>query len=180
MPDGWSRVSDIGLLASRGSEVDFSIPLAELPRLAPSLAHCEGTATGRARFSPQQGFAAAELAVRASLPLTCQRCLGEMRLDVDSVARIALAPDADAIDRVPPEFEAVLAPGGQITVRDLVDEQLLLELPVVALHADPSACARDMSAGVKPARVVAEEKQRPFAGLGAMFGAGRTEEHEEK
>ncbi len=112
MPDGWSRPLDAEQLADRRTDIDFSIPLARLARLAPQLAGGAGHAMGRAAFVREQGLAVVELAVEAGVPLICQRCLQPMVWPVARHARIAIVADADAADRVAPEFETVLAPGG--------------------------------------------------------------------
>ena len=46
-----------------------------------------------------------------------------------------IAAEADA-SRVPEELEPVLAPEGRIRVGELVEEELLLTLPIVPLHAE--------------------------------------------
>jgi uncharacterized metal-binding protein YceD (DUF177 family) len=82
---------------------------------------------------------------------------------IDGHANVALlAADAQA-DRVPEHLEPMLAAGGRISLRDLFEEELLLELPIVALHSDERAC--------KPAVAVDEDRavQRPFERLGELL-----------
>ena len=166
MPDRWSRPHDAGQLADRRTDIDFSIPLAALQRLAPQLAGGVGNAQGRASFSRERGLAVVDLSVEASLPLTCQRCLAPMAWPVASHARVAIVADLGVADRVAPDLETVLAPDGRITVGDLVEEELLLSLPIVAMHAD-SECCRAM-----PGDEPGEETQKPFAGLAALLKRG--------
>lgn len=166
MPDGWSRSLDAEQLADRRSDIDFSIPLPALPRIAPLLARAEGGARGKASFAREQSLAVVDLTVEAQLSLTCQRCMQPMPWPVASRARIALVGDADAADAVAPEFETVIAPGGRITVGELVEEELLLALPVVALHARPETC------GVSLDGEPEEETQKPFAGLAELLKRG--------
>ncbi|MBV6416115.1 MAG: hypothetical protein CMLOHMNK_00646 [Steroidobacteraceae bacterium] len=166
MPDRWSRPYDAGQLADRRTDIDFSIPLAALQRLAPQLAGGAGNAQGRASFARERGLAVVDLEVDASVPLTCQRCLAPMAWPVASRAHIAIVADVDTADRVAPEFETVLAPDGRITVGDLVEEELLLSLPIVAMHADSGNC-RAIAGGE-----TGEETQKPFAGLAALLQRG--------
>ncbi len=132
MPDGWSRPLDAERLADGRTDIDFAIPLRELSRLSPQLARGEGMARGRASFVRERTLAVVDLAVDASVPLTCQRCLQPMEWPVASRARVAIVNDATAADRVAPEFETVIAPGGRISVGELVEEELLLALPIIA------------------------------------------------
>ncbi len=163
MPDGWSRPLDAEQLADRRAAIDFSIRLGELPRLASQLARDEGTALGAAAFGRERGFAVVELTVEARVPLTCQRCLRPMVWPVSSRARIAIVADAAAAESVPPELEAVVAPGGRVSVGELVEEELLLGLPIVALHADEADC------GSRFGDEAEEETQKPFAGLAELL-----------
>lgn len=166
MPDGWSRPLDAEQLADRRTDIDFSIPLCDLPRLASQLARSEGSARGTASFGREREFAVADLVVEARVPLTCQRCLQPMAWPVASRARVAIVGDAAAADRVGPELETVIAPEGRISVGELVEEELLLGLPIVALHADGEAC------GARTGGEPEEETQKPFAGLAELLKRG--------
>lgn len=166
MPDGWSRLLDAEQLADRRTDIDFSIPLSDLPRLSPQLARPQGSARGSASFTREHGLAVVDLAVEAAVSLTCQRCLQTMSWPVASHARIAIVSDSQGADRVAPDLEVVIAPESRITVRDLVEEELLLGLPVVAMHADRAAC------GAGAEDEVDEETQKPFAGLAELLRRG--------
>ena len=69
--------------------------------------------------------------------------------------------------RVPLEREPVLAPGGRISIGELLTEELLLLLPIVPLHEDRERCASE-SAAAGPA-AAAGEIHRPFANLADLF-----------
>ena len=56
-------------------------------------------------------------------------------------SRIALVSDYDAADRVPDGMEVFLVEGDSVSVRDLVDEEVMLALPHVPRHDDESECA---------------------------------------
>ncbi len=163
MPDGWSRPLDAGQLADRRTDIEFSIPLCELPRLARELVQDDGSARGTASFVREQGLAIVDLVVEARPRLICQRCMRPMSWPVASRTRVAIVGDAPHADRVAPEFETVIAPGGRITVGELVEEELLLGLPIVPLHADEKAC------GVAVDDEPDEETQKPFAGLAELL-----------
>ena len=69
---GWSRRAPVDTLVGTEAAVDFTIPLAELPRVSHELASADGEAKGHVRFSRQLGQAVADLeverAARSSLP----------------------------------------------------------------------------------------------------------------
>jgi uncharacterized protein len=160
MSEGWSKLLDVGPLADAGAQVDFSIPLREFPRLLPLLAGPEGEARGRVEFSREGRVAVAEVTVAADLTLLCQRCLAPLKWPVQSRGRAALVATVAEDERVPETLETVLAPEHRISTRDLVEEELLLALPLVPRHEDDK-CAGD--------RAAADETHKPFAQLSELF-----------
>ena len=64
-----------------------------------------------------------------------------MRWPVKVNSRIALVSDYDAADRVPEGLEVFLVEADSVSVRDLVDEEIMLALPNVPRHAEGSECA---------------------------------------
>lgn len=147
-------------LADGGAEVDFAVPLAELP----GLAGVAGSAAGRARFARAQGLAVAELTVRGAATLECQRCMQPMSVPIDTVVKVALIGSEADVARVPAELEPVLAPGGRISIGELITEELLLTLPIVALHGEGEPCAAQLTA---PAQ--AQDTHKPFARLADLL-----------
>lgn len=169
---GWSRRALIDTLAGTEAVVEFTIPLADLPRVARELSGTDGEAVGKVRFSRQLGQAVADLRVGTQPEVVCQRCMQPMRWPVDVNSRIALVSDYNAADRVPDGLEVFLVEGDSVSVRDLVDEEVMLALPHVALHPEGTECAdREMrlpgheaDADEAPADV-----QKPFAQLGELL-----------
>src|SRR5919112_3901721 len=139
MLEAWSQLREIARLSDGKVDVDFAIPLTEFPRLPPQPAGTE-TMRGRAQFRREGGLAVATLDVDGMVQLVCQRCLRPMRQPVAGHARIALVASEAEADRVPPELEPVHAPAGRIRLRDLVEEEVLLGLPIVPLHEDAREC----------------------------------------
>ena len=169
---GWSRRASVDTLAGTEAEVDFSIPLDELPRVARELASTEGAATGKVRFSRQLGRAVADLQVNAQPEVICQRCMQPMRWPVEVKSRIALVSDYDAADRVPEGLEVFLVEADSVSVRDLVDEEIMLALPHVARHEEGSECAdrKALLPGQEAdAEVPDSQVQKPFAQLGELL-----------
>ena len=170
---GWSRRAPVDTLAGTETAVDFSIPLAELPRVSHELSAQDGEARGRVRFSRQLGQAVADLEVSAQPEVVCQRCMQPMRWPIEVKSRIALVSDYDAADRVPEGLEVFLVEADSVSVRDLVDEEVMLALPNVPRHEDGSECAgRRMQLpgqDVGPDEPLDTQVQKPFAQLGELL-----------
>jgi uncharacterized protein len=166
MPEDWSKLEDIDPLADGRVSIDFDIPLSAFPRLAPQLAGTAGSARGRVRFSRASGLPTADVQVAADVGLTCQRCLAPLAWHVDSHASTAMIADAAEADRAPADLETILAPEHRLSIRDLVEEELLLSLPIVPLHAQAECAAA--AAQAMPAEPAAQG-QRPFAQLDELL-----------
>ena len=171
MSEPWSQLSDVDRLADRQADVAFEIPLDQLPRVRAQLASSGGKISGVAHFRREAGFRVVALQMDGVATLTCQRCLEPMKWPVGSMARVALVAAESEADRVPQEFETVLAPENRIRVLDLVEEELLLALPLVPLHADAGECSGRKSVPGVAAEAAEPEQdtQRPFERLGELL-----------
>jgi uncharacterized protein len=164
----WAKPLDVDRLADSGAIVEFAVPLAELDGLCSLRAGVAGSVAGEAHFSRRQGVAVAELAVRGLATLECQRCMQPMGVPVDTTVRVALlASEVDAA-RAPADLEPVLAPGGRISIGELITEELLLTLPIVALHAGSAPCAAPPGTAAADEQRGAETHQ-PFARLSELL-----------
>ena len=164
----WSRPLELERLADSGAEVDFDIPLGELSGLRSLRTSVGGAVRGRVRFGHEAGIAVAELSLSGVAVLECQRCMKPMEVPVQAVGRVGLIGAAAEIGRVPAELEPMLAPGGRISIGELVTEEMLLSLPIVPLHGEGGQCAAASSRGGAQARA-GEATHKPFAHLDELL-----------
>lgn len=168
MPDDGSKLVNVDVLADAGTQLELELPVASLGRLESVLAGTTGIARARVAFRREQGYAMASIQASADLPVTCQRCLAPFTLVVEGDAQVVLVASDDEAIRVPEAFETVVCPEGRIHPRQLVEEELLLALPVVPLH--PQGECGDQPAEEK-SPPAAQPVQNPFAMLGEMLGS---------
>jgi DUF177 domain-containing protein len=164
MSEPWSRPLEVDRLADGGAEVDFAVPLAELRGLPTGVG---GSVAGRARFARTQELPMAELTVRGSATLECQRCMQPMSVPIERLVKVALIASEADVARVPAELEPVLAPGGRISIGELITEELLLTLPIVALHAEGEPCAAAPAETAAPEQ--GQDTHKPFARLADLL-----------
>ena len=157
-----SEPLDIDRLADGEADVDFSVPVAELPRLRSRL-EASGSVEGRVHFTREAGLAVAEITVRGTAVLQCQRCMERLEAPVETRSRVALIANEAEAGRVPEDLEPMLAPGGRISIREIVEEELMLFLPIVPSHENTAECAPAELDAVGDA--TPGETQRPFAQL---------------
>jgi len=162
----WSQPLEVDRLADGGAAVDFAVPLAELSGLRSLRSGVAGSVRGRAHFGREEGMPVADLRFSGTVTLQCQRCLQPLERPIEAESRIALIGSESQTARVPLEREPVLAPGGRISIGELLTEELLLAVPIVPLHEDRERCATE-SVAREPAQ--GGETHRPFANLGDLL-----------
>jgi len=140
------------------------LDLESLPRLAQS--GCSGSVvdfvlTGEIN---ERGKPELRLAVNGSVRLECQRCLGNVDLALKLESRLELAASEAEILAADDEVERVLA-GHEMRVAELVEEELILALPMVPKHEQ---CLAKTAAerGEQPSafKALAALKTRSFSG----------------
>ena len=127
-------------------------------------------ARARIRFRRQDGRSLASIEVEANLPLTCQRCLQPVNWPIAGSTQLAFEEPGSLAPTASDEYEVFVTHGGFVALTDVVEDELLLALPLVAKHA-PNACEatvpQDERSEDTPA---AERAQTPFAGLKDLLG----------
>jgi uncharacterized protein len=138
------------------------LPLASFRRLRESLAAAEGDADFDLEFGRDE-FGVAFLAVRvdADLPLMCQRTLEvyPQRVHVDQ--RLGLIGDESEEAALPPGYEPLLILDGTVNPADVIEDELILALPVVPLK--PGAPLEWHDEGVEE-----DSEPNPFASLAKL------------
>ncbi|HYD78448.1 MAG TPA: YceD family protein [Paucimonas sp.] len=84
------------------------------------------------------GHSQLTLSVSGTVKLMCQRCLTPFSFDVDSEVVLVLAPDEESIDAIETliddESVDVIAGSQAMSVIDLIEDEVLLSLPLSPKH----------------------------------------------
>jgi uncharacterized protein len=85
----------------------------------------------------QRGGMSLQLAIRGEVELTCQRCLSGMRHSVQIERTLYLARNETELERLDalPDGDAILV-GEALDLVGLVEDEVLLSLPLAAMHAE--------------------------------------------
>lgn len=150
-------------LARSGTSVEREFPVAGFTRLLDRLAEPTGRVNARAEFRLAGPWPAAHLAVDAEVVLTCQRCLGPVRRTLASDSQLVFA--AEGTPELPPGHEAIDGDPHRLDLAALVEDELLLALPIIPQHEAGEACALPAGEGESPDAAATAEMRRPFAGL---------------
>lgn len=165
MPAALPELVDPWRMVQARRMFDGELPVSTLPRLREALAGDEGKVVYAITFDTDEfGIAYLDLSVDARLPMLCQRALDVFELPVTVRQKLGLiANEADEAG-LPEAYEPLLVLGAQLRLKDVIEDELILALPVVALG--PGVPIED----VPLAAVTPEEtrEQSPFAALGTL------------
>jgi uncharacterized protein len=112
----------------------------------------------------------------ATVDLVCQRCMGVVQHPLQETFELMLAATEAELALVPESHEPWIVNASRLNVLELVEEQLLLALPLIAKHVDESSCvkvepqlaallaASQLQVNV-PTQDAASEVQHPFGQL---------------
>lgn len=163
-------------------ELSGLLPLSALPRLRDQLSgdvqkpvqwSLRGFERARAGQPPQAMVA---LRVRADVGLVCQRCLHDMVQTIDEAVEFRLVIGEPPLTQEEIEAEDEALPAQDpLDVLELIEDQLILAMPLVPMHPTcPHAAAASHAAGSEVA-AGRDGLQRPFAQLRTLMkkrGAG--------
>jgi uncharacterized protein len=172
---------DAWRFAQAGATLEGEQPLNSFQRLsqdlhsaAPADAHVRWSTRGELREAPGGGAPQAWLHLQAQtqVPLTCQRCLSAVQefVEVDHWFRfVADEAAAEALDDDVEEDLLALEPRPSLI--ELIEDELILSLPLVPLHTEcPQPLPNGAAApdGHQPAE--GSERPHPFAALAKLKG----------
>lgn len=166
--------------ADRGMQLEQDVPLASFARLSALLGEDSGLLSLKASFSRDpRRHPWLQLALKASPVLICQRCLGPMAWEIDEALSLHLLTDESAAERLSDSDDYVfLDEEGQLDLLQVVEDELLLCLPMVGKH---DRCVEMVEfektvvvdKPMPPAGEVGQEMRKPFAALADLLAGKR-------
>lgn len=141
----WYSRPALDTFADRKSVLCGDIELKRFERLRELVHSDSGTVTVSLKFTGRHaGWWGVELQYGARLQLVCQRCLEPFAYPLDARIGIGLL-DTESMERHLPEgYEPVLLEDERLMPVRLVEDELIVALPLVARHEPSSECAADV------------------------------------
>jgi len=137
-------------------------PLSVFTRLAEVVYNNQGEVKARLKFGTRAGTNCLDGHVQAELVLRCERCLEPVQQHIESDFRFGLITSEDEADSLPKEFEPLLASNYELSLLELVEDEILLSLPIVARHDEE--CSEILQKH-KDDDGVQQDTYKPFAAL---------------
>jgi uncharacterized protein len=166
---------DVQAFANDGGELQGRWPLGQLQRVGDVMLEDGGASRGseiawsaRGELLPVRGAppqVGLHLKAAARLPLQCQRCLQAVETPLEIDRRFRFVPGEDAAAQLDAESDDdVLALTRALDLQELVEDELLLALPLVPRHEQ---CPSPLLPAAEP-EAPADDRLNPFAALEAL------------
>jgi len=129
-------------LARKGEKLEGALPLQNFLRLAELLLDNTGVADCALQFTLDNRYRPlVQGSVKAELVMECQRCLGSMSVLIHEQFCLMPVTSTAALKEVPEAYDGiVLSANGQLSLHNLIEEELLLGIPLVVKH--PEMCVK--------------------------------------
>lgn len=127
--------------AEQGRQLRGPLSIAEMQRLAPLLRSRKGDINVQLQFGiDEQRIPYLQGRVTGDLEVTCQRCLGSVAFPVDVELSLGLVKSESEGDRLSDRYEPLVVEPGSMSIAAIVEDELILALPIIARHSELEAC----------------------------------------
>ncbi len=169
MSHAHSEKLDINPLANREARLEGELDMDNFERLEEAVIGFEGPVSYTLDFSlGVQRRPAVHGHIQGNMVMQCQRCMQPMAVLVASDVALGAICDDEMAQHLPVDLEPLQCDDWKFELKQLIEDELLLALPLAPLHLGDSCCDEDKA---KPeiAVVKREERKKPFAGLGNLM-----------
>lgn len=154
-------------LARAGAQLRGRLPLAEMERFAPLLADAQGEVEVALDFdidAERRTFM--RLHLKAEVSLVCQRCLGPVRHAIEVERLLGVVTSETQAENLPGIYEPLYVTEEPLFLREVIEDELILSLPIVPRHAE-GECAPAVT-GVGADNKAGAARENPFAVLAGL------------
>lgn len=126
--------------AEQGLQIAGIAKMQDMPRLALTIGLNTDHAKVDLRFGvDEQQITYLKGRLEAKLTLQCQRCMQPLIYDIIADFALGIVNTLDEANALPDHYEPALAQEGQLALRELVEDELILNLPIIPKH-EPDEC----------------------------------------
>lgn len=116
-----------------------TVALEKLPRFLKGLSSESGSVSVNLKFLVNESNQRIiQGSLSAHVELTCQRCLEPLAIQLEDDISLAVLAEAEAEGNLDPKLEPWVCSEHKLVLAELVEEQLMLCMPIVSYHDDQS------------------------------------------
>ncbi len=126
-------------MARKSQILEGFLPLSVLNRVGELLVNNCGQFRVSFRFKlDNEGFSVIEGKVSGQVTMLCERCLGETCVDIEIDVSLACVYTEEQAKALPDHYDPLMTLDERTDLYALIEEELLLNLPIIAYHTDGS------------------------------------------
>lgn len=154
-------------LAEREAKIEGVAAVSAMPRLSSLLANESGEIQVSLSFAvDEQRLRTVSGSARGQVAQTCQRCLEPVSVDVEAEVNLAMVLNEEQAKNLPRYYDPLIVEAEDVELLSLIEDELILSLPLVAYHDD---CSIQTSFGdADEAARTQENKPNPFSVLAEL------------
>jgi uncharacterized protein len=160
--------------AEQSLQLEGVVKLTDMPRLSANLFATDDKVAVHLQFGvDEQGINFIKGRLNAKLILQCQRCMEPYIYEIMPNFALGLVSTVDEANALPELYEPALAKEGSLALRELIEDEIILNLPIIPRH-ELEGCKVKLSMpdlnGVNGKQV---EKSNPFHVLSTLKEKGK-------
>lgn len=145
------------------------VAISEMPRLADLVGSEAGSSEAELSFEIGEGRRPEIRGwVRGEVERICQRCLQRMPESLSAEFELTVVDSDEEAERLSADRDPLVANKRAISIAALLEDELILALPIIALHPSGSPCAEQAAAAAEQAGPVEPQRKNPFAVLASL------------
>lgn len=156
-------------MAHQGAVFKGTIPAGALPRLQDAVAAVRQVAADIQFDVAEEGQRVLHGKLTADVDVECQRCLEPMPMQLSSDFNLAVVWNEAEAKQLPAAYDPWVTGEGEGDLYEILEEELLLSLPVVAFHEGECVNQDLFNSGELPDSK-SEQKPNPFQVLQQLKG----------
>ncbi|VAW90655.1 FIG01269488: protein, clustered with ribosomal protein L32p [hydrothermal vent metagenome] len=155
-------------LSETRAHLEGEIPLKQFKRLQPLLKVDSGKVSVMLDFDLDEfGVPQVVGQLKTDLALICQRCLERYDIPVEVELKLNWVKSEQDAKKLPLRYEPLLVESIPLKLNDVIEDELLLALPIIAMHELDECNAAKFVTNDKAAEIE-KEKPNPFAVLAEL------------
>ncbi len=145
-------------LAEQAGSLQGTLPVAGMERLVSLLQTDAGEVRCQLDFTRDvEGLVTITTDLSTSVQLQCQRCLSNVDVAIEANAVLSPVSTDDEAANLPERYEALMLEGDTVTLSDMIEDEIILQLPIIAMHEE-----QECSVKIANNEQSSEEKPNPF------------------
>lgn len=153
----------------QNTHIEGELALSKLDRLGDYLTERNGDIHVSLTFGrDEQKIATLQGQCEAKVKMLCQRCLTPVEVDISTEFSLGIVFSDEQASHLPKQYEPVVSDGESLALPQLLEDELILSLPMFAYHDKCDAHEHSVEQVSSQDETVVEKKENPFSVLAQL------------